>query len=129
MENQHRHYKAFQSDAEGFTLIEVLIAMVLLSIALLGMAGLITGIMTGNAHSNRLTTGTTLAQEKMEDIRRAGYAGVSAGTESSLTGYPLFQRTTGVAANSPAAGMKTVTVTVSWDSGAKSVALTTLLTE
>lgn len=131
MENQHRNDNPFQSGCEGLTLVEVLIAMVMLSIALLGMAALITSILTGNAYSNRLTTATTLAQEEMEDIRRIGYSGVSAGTENygSISGYALFKRTTGVAADSPDPGMKTITVTVFWDSDAKSVELQTILTE
>ena len=54
---------------DGFTLIEVLIAIVILSVGLLGMASLTVGIIKGNKFSNDLSTATTLAQDKMEDIR------------------------------------------------------------
>ena len=52
----------------GFTLIEVLITIVILSVGLLGMASLTTGIINGNAFSKNASTATTLAQDKMEEI-------------------------------------------------------------
>ncbi|RJQ64137.1 MAG: prepilin-type N-terminal cleavage/methylation domain-containing protein [Desulfobacteraceae bacterium] len=118
-------------DCNGFTIIEVLVTMSILSIGLLGMSALITGILSGNVYNNRLTTATTLAQEKMEDVRRIGYTGVSAATENygDITGFSLFKRATTVAANSPTAGMKTVVVSVYWDSDNKSVGMKTILTQ
>jgi prepilin-type N-terminal cleavage/methylation domain-containing protein len=119
------------TDCNGFTVIEVLVTMSILSIALLGMSALITGILSGNIYSNRLTAATALAQEKMEDVRRLGYTGVSAATENygDITGFSLFKRATTVAANSPAAGMKTILVSVYWDSDNKSVGMKTILTQ
>ena len=117
----------------GFTIIEVLIAIVILSIALLGMAGLTMGIMAGNDHSKLSTTAVTLAQDKMEEVRRLGYSGIpstdTTATEnySAISGYPLFKRTTVTVVDSPSAGMKTVTVTVYWNSDARSAELKTIL--
>lgn len=123
-------------DNRGFTLLEILVAIVLLSIGLLAMASLTTGIMSGNLFSNQLTTATTLAQDKMEENRRLGYDGVAALTESygSITGYTEYERVTTVASiDNPAtgnpAGMYMVTVTVSWDSDDHSVALNTIVAE
>ena len=67
----HLLNKSYTSDG-GFTLMEVLITIVLLTVGLLGMAALTTGIINGNTHSRRLTTATTLAQDKIEDVRRLG---------------------------------------------------------
>ncbi len=61
----------------GFTLMEVLVAMLILSVGLLGMAALITGIINSNKLSNRISTATVLAQDKMEEIRRVGYDATS----------------------------------------------------
>lgn len=122
-----------QKDDRGFTIIEVLIAIVILSIALLGMAGLTMGIMTGNDHSKQLTTATTLAQDKMEEIRRLGYSAMpsadTATTEdyNSISSYPLYKRVTATTVNSPSSGMKTITVTVYWNSDARSSELKTIL--
>ncbi len=126
--------KLRDNNNNGFTLLEILVAIVLLSIGLLAMASLTVGIMGGNLFSNQLTTATTLAQDKMEENRRLGFSGVAALTESSITGYPEYNRVTTVASiNNPAtgnpAGMNMVTVTVSWDSDQHSVTLRTIIAE
>ena len=117
----------------GFTLIEVLIAIVILSAGLLGMAGLLTGIMQGNSHSSNVTTATTLAEQKMEDIMRLGYGGIASADTTTTEGYnsigsyPDYKRVTAVDVDNPAAGLKTVTITVYWDADGKSAAVQTLL--
>ncbi len=120
---------------KGFTLIEVLVAMVILSVGLLGTAALITGIIRSNQVSNRITTATVLAQDKMEEIRRLGYFGMPTSdtttTESynSITNYSLYKRVTSTDVVNPAADMKTVTVTVYWNSDNSSVELKTILAQ
>ncbi len=117
----------------GFTLIEIMVAVTLLSVGLLGMAGLTVGIMRGHKLSSGVTTATALAQARMEDIKRMDYGNV---TEVNLplqdyndiSGYPLYKRDTGIDVDTPDLGMKTVTITVSWDSDASSIAVETILT-
>ena len=115
----------------GFTLIEVLVAMVILSVGLLGTAALIIGIINSNKLSNRISTATVLAQDKMEKIRGVGYddAEDEDGTEdyNIIPNYPLYKRITGVVADDPAAGMKKITVTVYWESDDHSVVLNTII--
>ena len=114
----------------GFTLMEVLVAMLILSVGLLGMAALITGIINSNKLSNRISTATVLAQDKMEKIRGVGYAGADAEVGTDPYGgvdFPLYKRITGVVAGDPAAGMKKITVTVYWESDDHSVVLNTIL--
>lgn len=130
----------------GFTLLEILVAITLLSIGLLAMGSLTVGIMGGNLFSNQLTVATTLAQDEMERIRRLGYITVSDRdgdgavevseddgdtTEAygTITGYPEFKRVRGVDVGNPATGMTLVTVTVSWDSDQHSVALKTIIAQ
>jgi type IV pilus assembly protein PilV len=119
----------------GFTLLEVLIAMVILSIGLLSMAGLTTGIMRGNSFSNRMTTATMLAREKMESIRRLGYAGASTIDEtttedySDITHYPSYKRITSLDVANPASGMKRLTVTVYWDGDVHWTSLATIMAQ
>jgi type IV pilus assembly protein PilV len=117
----------------GFTLIEVLVAMVILSVGLLGTAALITGIINSNKLSNKIGTATVLAQDKMEDIRRLEYSGMPTSDTTttepyhSITNYSLYKRVTFTDVANPAAGMKTITVTVYWDSDAHSIELKTIL--
>ena len=119
----------------GFTLMEVLVAMLILTVGLLGMAALIAGIINSNKLSNRISTATVLAQDKMEEIKRIGYSGMPTSdtttTEdyNSITNYSLYKRVTFTEVANPDAGMKTVTVTVYWDSDAHSVELKTILAQ
>mgnify|MGYP001618431589 FL=1 len=52
----------------GFSLVELLIAITLLAIGLLAVAGMQSTAISSNAWANRLSTATSLAQEVMEDI-------------------------------------------------------------
>jgi len=113
--------------------MEVLVAMLILSVGLLGTAALITGIINSNKLSNRISAATVLAQDKMEEIRGVGYddAEDEDGAEdyNIIPNYPLYKRITDVVAGDPAAGMKKITVTVYWDSDNHSVVLQTIIAQ
>ena len=117
----------------GFTLLDNLLALVILSVVLLGLVGLATTVITGNAISKSRTVGLTLVQDKIEDTRRSGYDYLltSNKTEAEPYGFntknPFFRRVTVTAVNTPGLGMQTVTVTVYWGQDAHSVTLSTLL--
>ncbi len=115
--------------AKGLTLIEIMVSITLLSVGLLGMAGLTVGIMRSNSLSSEVTAATTLAQTKMEDVKRLGYSGATASAENynAMSGYPLFRRDTVIDVDTPSVGMKTVTITVLWNSDASSLAVETIL--
>ena len=121
-----------KNNDNGFTLIEVLIAIVILSVGLLGMASLTVGIINGNRFSNDLTTATTLAQDKMEDIRRAGYANAVSETKATHPSNSDYKREVTATDDSPATGMKTVSVKVYWGGASKedhNVELKTILAQ
>lgn len=119
------------TDTSGFTLTEVLIGTVILSIGLLGMGTLTASIINGNARSTRTTAATVLAQEKVETIKRLGASGAAnaAGTENygTIAKYASYKRVTSVTANTPDAGLFTVTVTVFWRFDTRSLTLSTVL--
>jgi len=126
--------RRLRNNNSGFTLMEVLVAMLILSVGLLGMAALITGIINSNKLSNRISTATVLAQDKMEEVRRVGYSGMPASNTTTtenyntITNYSLYKRVTLTEVANPAAGMKKITVTVYWDTN-KSVVLQTILAQ
>ncbi len=103
----------------GFTLVEVMVAVGVLIISLLGLISVAVGVIHGNAFSRQLTTGTTLAQDKIEALKGKAYgdAELSAGSHSD-PGNPissLYNRTWTVVDNAPATDVKTITVTVGWN--------------
>ncbi len=122
-----------KGDNKGFSLLEVLVAMMIFSIGLLTTSALTVGIIQSNSLSKKHTTAMTLAQAQMEDIRRRGYSGMPASTETTtegyttITNYPSYRRVTETSAGNPGPNMKTITVTVYWDSDNRSVALQTIL--
>lgn len=119
----------------GVTLLEVLMAMGLVSVALLALSGFATTIMKGASSSQKMTTAVTLAQDKIEDLRRGGYDRALMANRSviepydSIVGFPAYKRTALTEIHVPASGMQTVTVEVYWDADDHSIALTTVFTE
>ena len=127
--------------SQGFTLIEVMIAIVILSVGLLGMASLTVGIINGNAFSKNLSTATTLAQDKMEEIWEQNYSDVAVEQKAALLSpFANYERQVEVDTTTypdivgpPAqqVGMKIVTVIVYWTdrNGEHSVPLKTILSQ
>jgi prepilin-type N-terminal cleavage/methylation domain-containing protein len=116
---------------DGFTLLEVLVTMTLLTLGLLGVANLTTGIIKGNYYSKNVTSATLVAQQQIDQAQRVGYTNVNslAGINSISMGGTSFTRATTVTNSSPATNMKTVVVSVSWIPGSYSVSLTTTLSQ
>jgi type IV pilus assembly protein PilV len=124
-----------KNNHNGFTLVDTLIALILLTVGLLGMAKLTVAIIFGNQVSNMVTKATIVAESKMEDIRRSGYKGIAATDTTTvedfneIKSYPDFQRITETDVDAPADGLKTVTVTVNWKirERPKSMVISTML--
>ena len=110
----------------GFTLLEVLVVIFLLVIAFLGAISTTGIIINSNSQSKTMTTATTLAKDKMEQLKYTGYNS-TAGTDTIDS---IYTRTWTITADgSPAAGMKTIVVTVrgNWQNAPQGVTLTTIV--
>lgn len=112
------------SKQEGFTLWEVLIAIVVLSFALLALAQMSIMTIKVNASSQQRTTALNLAQDKLEILKRTPYTQIVSGNDTS----GLFSRNWNIQNDFPAAGMKTLNLQVSWAQGTKSVSLQSIVT-
>jgi type IV pilus assembly protein PilV len=113
---------------KGFTLIEIMVAIIVIAIALLGLVSVTVTVIKGNTFSKTMTAATTLANDKMEQLKKTSYAGLASGTD---TAQSMYTRTWTVTQDSPAAGMKTVEVTVqwTWQSVARNVNVRTLIAQ
>ena len=105
-----------QKNQKGFTLLEFLVAVLILSIGLLGMGTLTGSMMNFNRVAFKSTKAVTLAQDKMEELKGTSYASLSGGNDSES----IYTRTWTVAADTPDDDMTTVTVTVTWTSAGDS---------
>ena len=112
----------------GFTLIEIMIAIFILAIGLLGAAGVATTVINGNLLSKNVTTATTLAQGKMEELKGTSYSSISSGSDTQES---VYTRTWTVTSDSPATGMKTIEAAVafSWRGSTHNVTLKTMVIE
>lgn len=71
----------------GFSLIEVLVSVLVLSVGLLGIAGLQLNMIKFN-HSAHMRATAIAQANNMIDRMRANYAGVSSGVYNNVTGIP-----------------------------------------
>ena len=72
------------TNEKGITILEVLIAMIILSMALLLLLNMAMVALDGNDWSNKTTVATNLLQEKIEQLR--GFNDVPIGTYSDTIG-------------------------------------------
>ena len=102
-------------DKNGFTLLEVLIALAILSIGLLALAGLQVVVIKGNTGSKNLTSAVILAEAKIEELKRNGFRRLTNGSfqDSNKIGG-IFTRSWVISAYLDSADMKQITVTLSW---------------
>jgi len=120
--------------SKGFSLIEVLIALVILSISLLALAGLMTTTTKNNAFGSNMTEAATLAQDKLEELRVTDWNNIVDGNDTSSIRGMNYNRTWTLvlSPNSPIPpndNDKRVTVTVSWNDGVnRSISFLTALT-
>ncbi len=99
----------------GFTLIEVLVAMSIFSIAVLGLAVGSTSVMRANQTSYFTTIATNLAQDKLEELKSRTAANITSGNDTQPVNNVTFTLNWTVTSGSPVAGVKRIDVTVSWD--------------
>jgi type IV pilus assembly protein PilV len=126
----------FQNE-NGFTLLEVLFALVIFSIGLLAVNAMTTMVIKSNYKSKNLTTAVHLAQNKLDALNAGPYADVdNAGLADELdldaqevAGAGIFNRSVTVT-TSTAPDYKTVEVIVSWsDPDLRQVAMQTIIAQ
>ena len=88
----------------GFTLIEVMIALVIMLIGMLGVMGMQYYAVTGNTSSREMRIATSLSQDLIEQLKTTPYDNLNAGTDVpasniTISGNVQFQRAWTVAAN------------------------------
>ncbi len=117
--------------ARGFTLLDLMITMVVLAVGVLALGQLMPAGSRSLSRSRSVTTGTTLAAQKLEDLKALAWtnSSLAAGTHSDTSGK--YTRTWVITDNTPLAGTRKVAVTVSWPSstGTRSTVVTTYLTQ
>jgi type IV pilus assembly protein PilV len=112
--DKHGMYKR----QSGFTLIEVMIAVVILAAGILALATMQIVSIRSNAFSTEMTYATMLAQSQFEQFRNMNYTNVVSGSNpipasETSKGIPYTVQWT-VTNNTPATNMKTILLRVTW---------------
>lgn len=118
---------------QGFTLIEVLVSLVVLAIGMLGLSHITIATVNVNAFNKRHTIASALVQDRMESIKKSGYAGATSASYAeeygTIQNHNAYKRVTTIAFNTPGTNMRTVTVTVFWENDKHSLRATTILAQ
>lgn len=106
----------------GFTLLETVIALGLLSLVLLFSSTLLVMVIKTNALAQNQTGALALAQGKMEALKSLPVAGLKGETETQVTNgnLPLLYRRETSIDREEAPGCALVTVKVTWPSETES---------
>lgn len=101
-------------DCRGFTLIEIVVAIVMLAFGVLASASLTAALMASNRGVTNRTRATETLRLKVEDLQSERYSEIRNGNDTATVGGVTFNRSWTVTANAPVTNTKTVTMTVSW---------------
>ena len=99
--------------SKGFSLIEILIALVILSITFLALAGLMVQSTKNNSFGGRMTEAATFAQDKLEELRATSWVALTPGSDRKMGSNGIdYARTWNIGTND---NIKTITININWN--------------
>ena len=99
----------------GFTLIEILVALVILSISMLAFAGLtVTATRTG-AYGGRMTEAVTFAQDKLEELKANSWDKIVSGVDQETGPTGIYYARNWKVLERETRNLKTVSITIEWN--------------
>ena len=120
----------YLTKSDGFTLIEILVALIILSVSLLALAGLMVTTTKNNSFGGRMTEAATFAQDKLEELRAIRWENISEGGSTDQKGGSTginYTRNWNVATSGV---LKTITISINWqDRTNHSIKLTSVLSQ
>jgi len=99
----------------GFSLLEILVALVILSISVLAFAGMtVTSTRTGG-YGGRMTEAVTFAQDKIEELKVSSWDHVVSGADQGTGPTGINYTRTWKVVEKDTRNLKTVSVKVEWN--------------
>jgi prepilin-type N-terminal cleavage/methylation domain-containing protein len=107
---------------DGFTLVEILVALSIFTFAVLGLAAGTVSITRTNQNSHLNATAINLAQAKLEELRSmttAAFATLSCPSstpcsDSTIASNTTYNRQWSITTNSPVTGVNRIDVSIAW---------------
>jgi len=103
----------------GFTLVESMLTLAIMSVGLLALAGLQITALRGNDLSRRMTTAVSIAEQNIEQLKNTPYTNIQAEAASEVTASNLHFTRQITVTNGPLPNTKSVSVLVSWQDRSK----------
>jgi len=98
--------------SKGFSIIEVLIALIILSVALLALAALMTMTTKNNSFGSHMTEASVFGQGKLEELRVNPWGNILSGNDQRAGSTGINYNRNWVVVSS--GNLKTVTITIGW---------------
>ncbi len=102
-------------ESRGFTLIEIVVAMAILTIALLGLTSVTAMVVKGNFFSRTITTATTIANDQMEQLKNTAFTNLTSGSDSVASDSGFYTRVWTITTNPANANLRNIEVQVNWN--------------
>jgi len=113
-----RDFHKEEARPKGFSLIELLIALVILSVSFLGLASLMIQTTNNNSFGYYMTEAAIFAQDQLENFKTSPWTNVVTGNDARLgsTGTNYTRRWVVVPNIAPPNDtVKEITITISWN--------------
>jgi type IV pilus assembly protein PilV len=109
---------------QGFTLLEILITVVLLTVGVLALSQAFSTTLLTSTDAESVDLGLNIAQAKMEELKNTAFSSLASSGPTADSNFPNFNMTVTVTGADP----KQIDVTAAWNvkGGSTSVGLTTL---
>lgn len=101
--------------SRGFSLVEVLVALCILSIALLALAGLMVTTTRNNSFGSNMTEAATFAQDKVEELKVSSWGNVVSGADARTGATGIQYTRTWTVTDNANFTQRWVNIRVSWN--------------
>ena len=96
----------------GFTLLEIMLAVLILAISMVGLIWAINAGIFSSTDIDNVDLALNVAQSKMEEIKNTSYSSIASAVKSAVPGISGFQQSVNV--TNVYTNLKQVDVTVYW---------------
>lgn len=114
-----------RSDRRGFTLIEIMVGLVLLTIGALSLAAMSATVANANRDSTNRTRADQLLHEKVEELQSMNYGDIESGDDDFDVGDIAFTVTWTVENDTPVNDVKQVTLVANWTEEGRTLTMRT----
>jgi prepilin-type N-terminal cleavage/methylation domain-containing protein len=101
--------------SNGFSLIEVIIALFILAVALLALAGLMISTTRNNSFGSSMTEAATFAQDKFEELRVSSWGSIASNADTRTGSTGIIYTRTWTVTDNPYGTQRWVNIRVNWN--------------